>query len=74
MFSEESDDNAAERIYFLKREVLELRDALAAAQSRSTTWPTAPIPYVARGHPGVLPRRLRPPDPSGRAVNRSTTC
>ena len=47
VFSEESNDDAAERIYFLKREVLELRDSLAPLQKPLHDLSHVAIPYVA---------------------------
>jgi hypothetical protein len=66
VFSEESNDDAAERIYFLKREVLELRDSLAPLQKPLYDLSHAAIPYVEEGT-RECPRRLRPPDPDGRS-------
>lgn len=46
VFSEESNDEAAERIYFLKREVLELRDSLAPLQRPLYDLSHLAVPYV----------------------------
>ena len=67
VFSEESNDDAAERIYFLKREVLELRDSLAPLQKPLYDLSARRHPLRRGRHPGVLPRRRRPPDPHGRS-------
>jgi magnesium transporter len=47
VFSEESNDDAAERIYFLKREVLQLRDSLAPLLKPLHDLSHVSIPFVS---------------------------
>ena len=49
VFSEESNDEAAQRIYFLKREVLELRDSLAPLAKPLHELAHLRIPFVEEG-------------------------
>ncbi len=57
----------AGRIYQLKREVLEFKRAVSPLMRPLQTLSERPVRLVRPGHPEVLPRRGRPPDPGQRA-------
>ena len=66
--------NPVQRIYQLKREVIDFHHAAASLLDPLEVLSREKVPHVAPGPAGVLPRRPRPPDPlrrAGRGLRRA---